>query len=270
MNIKASYPRSGTSMNASLVLPTPQNIGIKALCQLASEGLRQQDNKRLAIAVIASFFIHLLLTFGFIVQAPRSHSISGAPLGARIISSTPSSITNRHDIAIEAAIISVNHVNDIKAANDNPVSMATTTAASSTSPLNNVPESTNHQAALTMQDSSKKPAIRLPKDQMYYPALQLDVRPRSLTPITPEFPSNVAANLSGRVVLLVLINENGNVDDASVVEAEPSGYFEASALMAIRNTRFDPGKRFGESVKSRVLIAVDFDGFANDKRNNLP
>src|SRR4051812_14258064 len=59
-----------------------------------------------------------------------------------------------------------------------------------------------------------------------------------------------------------------NVDDASIVEAEPSGYFEESVLTAVRKARFALAQRFGKSVRSRVLIAVKFDGQVSDKEND--
>lgn len=97
------------------------------------------------------------------------------------------------------------------------------------------------------------------RDPTYYPARVLDVYPQPLESIKLDYPDRAAAQrLDGELLLLLLIDEFGAVNDASVVEARPAGYFEADALSVFRATRFSPAQKQGLAVKSRVLLQVRY------------
>ena len=97
------------------------------------------------------------------------------------------------------------------------------------------------------------------RDPTYYQAKQLDVYPQPLEPIKLNYPDRAAAQrLDGILLLLLLIDEFGVVNDASVVEARPEGYFEEDALSVFRGMRFSPAQKNGRSVKSRVLLQVSY------------
>lgn len=101
--------------------------------------------------------------------------------------------------------------------------------------------------------------IPLSRDPTYYPARQLDVYPQLLAPIKLDYPDRAAAQrLDGHLLLLLLIDEFGIVNEASVVEARPEGYFEEAALSVFRATRFSPAQKQGQPVKSRVLLQVSY------------
>jgi len=254
----------------SRALGSSSNTRIERLLLLTGDLFHRHEIKRFAIALLVSILVHLLLTLCITIQPPHSYTASSSTvLEARIISSAPLSTDNRHDAVIGPDIIAANRTSSLKIAKHQSTSIDTTKKTTSHETLpNNRLKSTNRRPAIAKHNADAKPAITLPADQTYYPASQLDVWPQSLMPITPEFPQNIAANISGRVVLLVLIDASGNIDDVSVVEANPAGYFEESALVAIRNARFTPGQRFGESVKSRALIAVNFNARSNDEKSN--
>jgi len=81
-----------------------------------------------------------------------------------------------------------------------------------------------------------------------------------LQSIQPFYPDEAAsANVTGSVVLLLLLDEGGKVQDISVDEANPPGMFDQSALDAFRNARFSPAQRHGRTVKSRVRIKVTYE-----------
>lgn len=102
--------------------------------------------------------------------------------------------------------------------------------------------------------------VPLPADPTYYAAKQLEVYPKPLRKVAPEYPEVAAtAHLGGEVVLLLLIDETGAVVESSVVEANPPGHFEASALEAFSHARFSPARKNGRDVKSRVLIKVVYE-----------
>jgi TonB family protein len=64
--------------------------------------------------------------------------------------------------------------------------------------------------------------------------------------------------ISGRALLLVMIDETGTVNDVSVIEAEPANYFEDDAKRAFLSARFTPAYRNGRPVRSRVLVEVNY------------
>lgn len=110
--------------------------------------------------------------------------------------------------------------------------------------------------------ASPLPALEMPliEDPTWYPAKQVDVHPVALNLIKPVYPERgVELGVDGKVVLLLLIDEVGVVKEASVVEADPEGIFEESALAAFRNARFAPAQKNGRVVKSRVLIRVSYE-----------
>lgn len=115
--------------------------------------------------------------------------------------------------------------------------------------------------AATEPASAPIAGIELPlsRDPTYYPARQLDVYPQPLEPIKLIYPDRAAAQrLDGNLLLLLLIDELGVVNEASVVEARPEGYFEEAALSVFRATRFSPAQKQGHPVKSRVLLQVNY------------
>jgi protein TonB len=96
-------------------------------------------------------------------------------------------------------------------------------------------------------------------DLTYYAAKQLDVYPALSAPLDLRYRGKAADDgVSGRVQLLVLIDELGTVRDVSVVGAEPANYFEDEAKRAIVSTRFMPAYRNGRAVRSRVLIELNY------------
>lgn len=115
--------------------------------------------------------------------------------------------------------------------------------------------------AAAVPPSSPSAGIEVPliRDPTYYPAKQLDAYPQPLTPIRLHYPETaVADRVDGRLLMLLLIDEFGVVTEASVVEAEPTGYFEEAARSVFRVTRFAPGMKQGHAVKSRVLVRVRY------------
>lgn len=93
--------------------------------------------------------------------------------------------------------------------------------------------------------------------QRYYLASELERPPSPLQTVEPENPVE-SGSREGIVVLRLLINERGSVDEVTVVRAEPSGVFEKSALAAFGGARFSPGMLSGAAVKSQLLVEVQY------------
>lgn len=100
----------------------------------------------------------------------------------------------------------------------------------------------------------------LPSAPAYLSGGRLDPGPRPLQDVEPAFPDEAGLQ-HGVVVLRLLINEFGVVDQAAVVRSVPKGLFEKSALEAFAAARFSPGMLMGLPVKSQVTIEVEFAPF---------
>ena len=96
-------------------------------------------------------------------------------------------------------------------------------------------------------------------DPTFYPARQLDVYPRLVSPLQVQYPhAAVQTQVSGHALVLLLIDELGVVQEASVVQAEPKGYFEEAAIAAFAGARFVPARKDSRIVRSRVLVDLKF------------
>lgn len=117
-------------------------------------------------------------------------------------------------------------------------------------------------SAAPAEKATSLPVIEVPliEDPTYYTAGEVDVHPSALQAIQPAYPDEAAsAHVSGSVVLLLLLDEGGRVQDISVEETTPPGYFEKSAVEAFRDARFVPAQRQGRVVKSRMRIKVSYE-----------
>lgn len=81
---------------------------------------------------------------------------------------------------------------------------------------------------------------------------------RMLAP--PRYPSEaIAAGISGKVVLRVLVGVDGSVKDVVVEQSEPAGVFDAVTIDAARQWRFSPAIRDGAPAESWLRVPVNFD-----------
>jgi protein TonB len=111
--------------------------------------------------------------------------------------------------------------------------------------------------AVAPPEPAVKAPPRLPPAPEYQMAGRLDPGPRPLSDVVPVYPPE-AGQLRGTVVLRLLINEDGKVDNVGVVRSSPEGIFEASAVEAFSAARFSPGAVLGVPVKSQLTIEVAF------------
>ena len=119
------------------------------------------------------------------------------------------------------------------------------------------------------EPAAAPPAVRTPAplatmtssvDLTYYSARDVDVHPRALREIVPEYPYAAdRQRQSGKVRLQLKLEADGRVSDIDVVSATPPGQFEESALKAFRDVRFVPAQKNGRPVRAMVLIEVVYD-----------
>ena len=66
----------------------------------------------------------------------------------------------------------------------------------------------------------------------------------------------MAAGVDGNVVAEIVINESGDVKDASVLRSVPM--LDEAALKAVRNWHFAPTMVNGQAVPVRMTVTVTF------------
>ncbi|MES9939651.1 MAG: energy transducer TonB [Candidatus Thiodiazotropha sp. 6PLUC2] len=75
----------------------------------------------------------------------------------------------------------------------------------------------------------------------------------------PRYPQRaLMRRIEGKVVLRFTINPDGSVSDAEVVESDPPGYFEQSALRAISRWQFHPKVVDGEAVSRAATQTISY------------
>jgi TonB family protein len=115
-------------------------------------------------------------------------------------------------------------------------------------------------ATLPLSSIESEPSSSPVPDLVHYAAKDLDIYPLAITPIAPAYPSDTPeAQGAGSVTLLVLIDDGGRVVGSSVVDATAGTMFEQAALQALARTAFHPAQKEGRTVRSQILIKVEFD-----------
>lgn len=88
----------------------------------------------------------------------------------------------------------------------------------------------------------------------------VDVPPKPVARGSFKYPPAAKKNgVKGYVVLSVLVETDGSVNQVQVLESNPSGIFDASALQGIRSWHFEPAKYKGETVRVWAKQKIRFD-----------
>ncbi len=87
-----------------------------------------------------------------------------------------------------------------------------------------------------------------------------DTKPRVLSRSPMQYPeSAMKKRIKGYVVVNLLIDVDGSIEAAKILQSSPPGVFDAAALSGIRSWRFAPGKYQGRPVKVWAKQKVRFD-----------
>lgn len=88
----------------------------------------------------------------------------------------------------------------------------------------------------------------------------VDVPPKVVTRGAFKYPPAAKKNgVKGYVLLSILVEIDGSVNQVQVLESNPSGMFDAAALQGIRAWHFEPAKYKGETVKVWAKQKIRFD-----------
>ncbi|HET6224449.1 MAG TPA: energy transducer TonB [Dongiaceae bacterium] len=100
----------------------------------------------------------------------------------------------------------------------------------------------------------------LPAPEIFYRGKDVDMRAEATNITDLEYPENaLAAGMTGKVTLRLMIDHLGALREARVTESHPPGFFEDAALKAARSLKFKPAIRNGVPVGSIKVIEVPFD-----------
>jgi protein TonB len=87
---------------------------------------------------------------------------------------------------------------------------------------------------------------------------ELDQRPRVIFQRMPTYPPELRrSNRQGTVYVIFIVNREGRVESPKV-EKSTDPAFDQAALDAVRQWRFEPGTRNGETVQFKIRIPITF------------
>jgi protein TonB len=210
---------------------------------------RAKSLVRLLVMVELSLVLHLAIIFGIQVGAVERGSQARQPIEARLMSAQP---------AQDAPQILVKAI-------DRPIkSRVEEYQPSPQAAPSESPKSQAEQHKPGLPEAAASPTLvdaPLPLDTTYYPARAVDEHPALVSQVRPAYPIKaVDADVKGDVLVLFMLNENGSVDEVSVLEENPPGYgFDAAVNEWLKQARFKPAMRKGRAVKSRVVYRVTFE-----------
>jgi protein TonB len=85
----------------------------------------------------------------------------------------------------------------------------------------------------------------------------LDQKPRIIYDAQPQFPPALKKLAPATVYIVFIVDQRGRVENP-MVQSSTDSSFDAPALAAVRQWRFEPGKRNGEPVRFRMRVPITF------------
>ena len=83
--------------------------------------------------------------------------------------------------------------------------------------------------------------------------------PQLIKMVTPVYPRLARqANVTGRVHLRIIVDEEGNVIDAQVVAAKPADIFNEAAITAVLQWKYKPARQRDRPIKVTMGQLVEF------------
>jgi protein TonB len=218
-------------------------------------------------AVWVSLGLHAALIALVQVAPPVSTGLNGPVIEARLVPShTAAPASNRPPVEPLAAVpdsppeTEAPLLTPSETAEALPVAQPVAPRAVETAPT--VQQAPSQPASPSTAVTPAAPAAVFTSavDLTYYSARDVEVHPRALVEVVPDYPADAdRQRVSGKVRLQLRLEADGRVSDADVLSATPPGQFEESALKAFRNVRFAPAQKNGRPVRALVLIEVVYD-----------
>ena len=93
------------------------------------------------------------------------------------------------------------------------------------------------------------------------------IAPRVITSVPASYtPEAMRARVEGVVVLDAVVQDDGTVGDVTIVRSLDSTYgLDEQAIKALKQWKFEPGKRQGKAVAVRVRVEISFNLRSRDE-----
>ncbi|MBN1754987.1 TonB family protein [bacterium] len=105
-------------------------------------------------------------------------------------------------------------------------------------------------------DEYEPPVIETPEIVEFY---ALEKPPQVLKRVNPVYPDFARrSETEGAVLVEVIIDTDGTVENAKVIQARPEGFFEEAAITAAKQWIFTAAEQRGKAVKVRYQIPIEF------------
>jgi len=88
-----------------------------------------------------------------------------------------------------------------------------------------------------------------------------DIKPKPLYIPWPEIPRSASKYASGKVVLKVFVNKNGEVEDVKIIQGLPLKKLNDIAVRSAYNVKFSPGLKNGQPTPMWVELTISFQSF---------
>ena len=85
----------------------------------------------------------------------------------------------------------------------------------------------------------------------------LDQKPRAIYQTSPQTNAKLQKSAPATVYILFVVDQKGRVENP-IVQSSTDPQFEAPALSAVKQWKFEPGKRSGQPVKFRMRVPITF------------
>jgi len=85
----------------------------------------------------------------------------------------------------------------------------------------------------------------------------LDQKPRAIYQASPQMSPQLKKLAPGTVYVVFVVDQRGRVENP-MVQSSSDPAFDAPALAAVKQWKFEPGKRSGEPVKFRMRVPITF------------
>lgn len=85
----------------------------------------------------------------------------------------------------------------------------------------------------------------------------LDQKPRVVYQPGPTLTKKIRKKAPGTVYILFIVNQSGRVEKP-IIQSSSDPVFERSAMAAVKQWKFEPGKRKGKPVRFRMRVPITF------------
>lgn len=209
---------------------------------------------RLGMALVASVLLHALM-----LMSLSPHSVHGnvfarpvqAPLTVRV---------ERLAESLDAIPMVVNPKNaSVRQKLDAPKPVATNARADIGQSLSQFGVSVSD--TLYLRPISGRISSALLESGEYQPTAEVSERPHAIVTRVPTYPRPAwEQKVSGWVIVMLFVDEQGNVVDTVAVESSESfNAYETGVAAELRGATFTPGKLDGRVVKTVIFAKVRFD-----------